>query len=145
MDHLAPTRPALELVLVDGRDAVRVARDDRGNGPRLVLEDLRAERSVGLCPLELEALIWASDDVFAAVAPDAGRHPLAGGHPRHGWPIEVRNEFASIALSSADGPVPGLEVVDLRSGGGVRLSVRVLAALSARGHDTLAPLVASAL
>jgi hypothetical protein len=36
--------------------AVEVGRDDRGNGPRLIVRDARSGRSVSLDPLELAAL-----------------------------------------------------------------------------------------
>ena len=38
---------------------VEVDRDDRGNGPRLKIRDLRSGRSVFLDPLELAALAWS--------------------------------------------------------------------------------------
>jgi hypothetical protein len=39
--------------------AVEVGRDDRGNGPRLMIRDARSGRSVFLDPLELAALAAA--------------------------------------------------------------------------------------
>jgi hypothetical protein len=38
--------------------AVEIARDDRGNGPRLMIRDTQSGRSVFLDPLELAALAW---------------------------------------------------------------------------------------
>ncbi|MGZ6253195.1 MAG: hypothetical protein ACXWM1_09015 [Candidatus Binataceae bacterium] len=38
--------------------AVEVGRDDRGNGPRLMIRDTQSGRSVFLDPLELAALAW---------------------------------------------------------------------------------------
>lgn len=38
--------------------AVEVARDDRGNGPRLMIRDTQSGRCVFLDPLELAALAW---------------------------------------------------------------------------------------
>jgi hypothetical protein len=38
---------------------VEVGRDDRGNGPRLMIRDTRNGRCVFLDPLELAALVWA--------------------------------------------------------------------------------------
>jgi hypothetical protein len=38
--------------------AVEVARDNRGNGPRLMIRDIRSGRCVFLDPLELAALVW---------------------------------------------------------------------------------------
>ncbi len=39
--------------------AVEVGRDDRGNGPRLMIRDTLSGRCVFLDPLELAALAWA--------------------------------------------------------------------------------------
>ena len=38
--------------------AVEVGRDDRGNGPRLMIRDTQSGRCVFLDPLELAALAW---------------------------------------------------------------------------------------
>jgi hypothetical protein len=38
---------------------VEVGRDDRGNGPRLMIRDTQSGRCVFLDPLELAALAWA--------------------------------------------------------------------------------------
>ena len=38
--------------------AVEVERDDSGNGPRLLIRDLRSGQCVFLDPLELSALAW---------------------------------------------------------------------------------------
>jgi hypothetical protein len=38
---------------------VEVACDHRGNGPRLMIRDIRSGRCVFLDPLELAALVWA--------------------------------------------------------------------------------------
>jgi hypothetical protein len=38
--------------------AVEVERDDRGNGPRLMIRDTQSGRCVFLDPLELAALAW---------------------------------------------------------------------------------------
>lgn len=45
--------------------AVEVARDDRGNGPRLMIRDARSGRCVFLDPLELAALAWARHEELA--------------------------------------------------------------------------------
>ncbi|MGH7915572.1 MAG: hypothetical protein ACREPW_13150 [Candidatus Binataceae bacterium] len=37
---------------------VEVARDRRGNGPRLMIRDMRSGRCIFLDPLELAALVW---------------------------------------------------------------------------------------
>jgi hypothetical protein len=41
---------------------VRVALDERGNGPRLLLQDLESGATVLVSPLELASLCLASDD-----------------------------------------------------------------------------------
>ncbi len=51
--------------LVSEFAAVEVERDDRGNGPRLRIRDLRTGRSMSLDPLELCALAWARHEDFA--------------------------------------------------------------------------------
>lgn len=38
--------------------AVEIARDDRGNGPRLMIRDLQTGQEIYLDPLELAALAW---------------------------------------------------------------------------------------
>jgi hypothetical protein len=42
--------------------AVEVGRDDRGNGPRLMIRDTQSGRCVFLDPLELAALTWIRHD-----------------------------------------------------------------------------------
>jgi hypothetical protein len=49
----------LPLRLASEFAAVEVARDDRGNGPRLMIRDTRSGRSLLLDPLELAALACA--------------------------------------------------------------------------------------
>jgi hypothetical protein len=44
--------------LVSEFAAVEVGRDDRGNGPRLMIRDTQSGRCVFLDPLELAALAW---------------------------------------------------------------------------------------
>lgn len=45
--------------------AVEVARDDRGNGPRLMIRDARSGRSIFLDPLELAALAGTRHEELA--------------------------------------------------------------------------------
>ncbi len=45
--------------------SVEVARDDRGNGPRLMVRDTRSGRCVFLDPLELAALARTRHDELA--------------------------------------------------------------------------------
>ena len=53
---------SLPLRLASEFAAVEVARDDRGNGPRLMIRDTRSGRSLFLDPLELAALACARHD-----------------------------------------------------------------------------------
>ncbi|MEJ2865561.1 dihydrodiol dehydrogenase [Actinomycetospora flava] len=46
---------------------VRVRKVETRNGARLLIESPRSGQWVSLCPLELEALTWQSDDVFSAM------------------------------------------------------------------------------
>jgi hypothetical protein len=48
----------MALQLTSEFAAVEVERDDRGNGPRLMIRDLRSGQCVFLDPLELAALAW---------------------------------------------------------------------------------------
>jgi hypothetical protein len=53
---------------------VAVGFDDRGNGPRLRLTDLRTGRTRFLDALELETIIWLRDEHLAALLdPSADR------------------------------------------------------------------------
>lgn len=55
----------LTLRLASEFAAVEVARDDRGNGPRLMIRDARSGRCVFLDPLELAALARARHEELA--------------------------------------------------------------------------------
>lgn len=55
----------MTLLLTSEFAAVEVDRDDNGNGPRLLIRDLRSGRSVRLDPLELAALASARHDELA--------------------------------------------------------------------------------
>lgn len=48
----------MTVVLTSEFAAVEVERDDSGNGPRLMIRDLRSGNCVLLDPLELAALTW---------------------------------------------------------------------------------------
>jgi hypothetical protein len=50
------------MVLTSEFASVTVERDDRGNGPRLMIRDMRNGRTVFLDPLELAALVWVRHD-----------------------------------------------------------------------------------
>jgi hypothetical protein len=50
--------------------AVEIERDDRGNGPRLMIRDSRTGRCIYLDPLELSALAWARhEDLLPLIDP----------------------------------------------------------------------------
>ena len=52
--------------------AVEVERDDRGNGPRLMIRDTQSGRCVFLDPLELAALAWTRhEDLLPFLDPGA--------------------------------------------------------------------------
>ncbi|MFC5138870.1 hypothetical protein ACFPK1_11555 [Actinomycetospora rhizophila] len=46
---------------------IRVRKVETRNGARLMIESPRSGQWVALCPLELEALTWQSDEVFSAM------------------------------------------------------------------------------
>ena len=48
----------MAIRLISEFAAVEVERDDRGNGPRLMIRDLQTGQEVYLDPLELAALAW---------------------------------------------------------------------------------------
>jgi hypothetical protein len=52
--------------------AVEIDRDDRGNGPRLKIRDLRSGQCVFLDPLELASLAWTRHDELVSFL-DPGR------------------------------------------------------------------------
>jgi len=60
--------------------AVEIARDDRGNGPRLMIRDSRTGRCIYLDPLELSALAWARhEDLLPLIDPSRlDRHSKDG-------------------------------------------------------------------
>lgn len=59
------TMEAAALRLASEFAAVEIARDDRGNGPRLMIRDSRSGRSIYLDPLELAALAWTRHEELA--------------------------------------------------------------------------------
>ncbi len=62
--------------------AVEVARDDRGNGPRLMIRDLQTGQVIYLDPLELAALAWTRhEELLPLLDPgrfDSRTRPLQG-------------------------------------------------------------------
>jgi len=48
----------MTMRLVNEFGAVEIARDNRGNGPRLMIRDLQSGQEIYLDPLELVALAW---------------------------------------------------------------------------------------
>ncbi|HEX4210401.1 MAG TPA: hypothetical protein VHY56_08410 [Candidatus Binataceae bacterium] len=53
------------IVLASEFATVAISRDDRGNGPRLLIRDLRSGRVMLLDPLELAALTWVRHEELA--------------------------------------------------------------------------------
>jgi hypothetical protein len=58
--------------LVSEFAAVEIARDDRGNGPRLLIRDLQTGQEISLDPLELAALAWTRHEELLSLL-DPGR------------------------------------------------------------------------
>jgi hypothetical protein len=52
--------------------AVEIARDNRGNGPRLMIRDLQSGQEIYLDPLELAALAWTRHEELLPLL-DPGR------------------------------------------------------------------------
>jgi hypothetical protein len=62
----------MAIQLISEFAAVEVARDDNGNGPRLMIHDLRSGQRVYLDPLELAALAWTRHEELMPLL-DPGR------------------------------------------------------------------------
>jgi hypothetical protein len=59
---------------------VEIERDDRGNGPRLLIRDARSGKSIYLDPLELWALAWARhEDLLPLMDPARLDHQSRNG------------------------------------------------------------------
>ncbi|HUN57517.1 MAG TPA: hypothetical protein VMU41_05345 [Candidatus Binataceae bacterium] len=58
-DHTQP------IVLTSEFATVAISRDNSGNGPRLLIRDLRSGRVALLDPLELAALTWIRHEELA--------------------------------------------------------------------------------
>jgi hypothetical protein len=52
--------------------AVEIARDNRSNGPRLMIRDLQTSQEIYLDPLELAALAWTGHEELLPLL-DPGR------------------------------------------------------------------------
>jgi hypothetical protein len=59
---------------------VEIERDDRGNGPRLLIRDARSGKCIYLDPLELWALAWARHEDLLPLMDPARLDP----HSRNG-------------------------------------------------------------
>ena len=58
------------MLLTSEFAAVEIERDESGNGPRLLVRDVRSGKTIYLDPLELWALAWARhDDLIALLDP----------------------------------------------------------------------------
>jgi hypothetical protein len=55
----------MSLRLTSEFAAVEIERDENGNGPRLMIRDMRSGKSVFLDPLELAALAWVRHEELA--------------------------------------------------------------------------------
>jgi len=65
--------------------AVEIARDDRGNGPRLMIRDLQTGQEIYLDPMELAALAWTRhEDLLPLLDPGRFERGVHGSatHPR---------------------------------------------------------------
>jgi len=66
------------IVLANEFAAVAISLDDRGNGPRLLIRDLRSGRATLLDPLELAALTWVRHEELEPLL-DPSRFTGVGG------------------------------------------------------------------
>jgi hypothetical protein len=57
-----PGEKGTDMTLRNEFASVRVERNDDGNGPRLLIEDLKSGRQRYLDPLQLETLVWIPDE-----------------------------------------------------------------------------------
>ena len=59
---------------------VEIERDDRGNGPRLMVRDARSGQCIYLDPLELAALAWSRhEDLLPLIDPSRFDRPSRNG------------------------------------------------------------------
>ena len=59
---------------------VEIERDDRRNGPRLMIRDARSGQCIYLDPLELAALAWARhEDLLPLIDPSRFDRPSRNG------------------------------------------------------------------
>ena len=56
-----------EITVANEFAEIRVRKVETRNGAQLMIESPRSGQWVALCPLELEALTWQSDEVFSAM------------------------------------------------------------------------------
>jgi hypothetical protein len=75
---------------------VRVELDESGNGPRLLVQDLKTARTLYLDPLELETLAWMCHEDLAPFLDPAHRR----------WRDDVLEDRDD--LSGSQDPGPGL-------------------------------------
>jgi len=62
----------MAMRLISEFAAVEIARDDRGNGPRLMIRDLHTGQEIYLDPLELASLAWTRHEELLPLL-DLGR------------------------------------------------------------------------
>lgn len=93
------------MELVSEFAAVKLDRDDGGNGPRLRIEDLRTGHVGYLDPLELETLAWLPEGAFHKFLDPSfhrWREPDVAGGPDSRGPQAKASEAATAA--EPDGP-----------------------------------------
>ena len=69
---------AQPIVLASEFATIAISRDDSGNGPRLLIRDMRTGRVMLLDPLELAALTWVRHEELAPFL-DPSRFTGPGG------------------------------------------------------------------
>jgi hypothetical protein len=68
------------LRLISEFAVVEIERDDRGNGPRLMVRDARSGQCIYLDPLELAALAWSRhEDLLPLIDPSRFDRPSRNG------------------------------------------------------------------
>jgi hypothetical protein len=68
------------LRLISEFAVVEIERDDRGNGPRLMIRDARSGQCIYLDPLELAALAWSRhEDLLPLIGPSRFDRPSRNG------------------------------------------------------------------
>jgi len=80
------------MVLKSEFAAVEVERDDKANGPRLMVRDLRSGRSTFLDPFELAALVWVRHEELMPFLDPARLDPRARKAPLQLAPVKIMGD-----------------------------------------------------